>query len=139
MVNLDGAQDVYVKKYLPRLAYSVTPVEVPGESEVTLCDIDSPNGLIDFISIAVDTTLFEIALEIDGVEIYRLPLAELADSLGLEKGSSLFLGVSADKMTFYDQYPEPIGVQTNFKIKVKNLENKKQDALGFLVRHRVLE
>lgn len=130
-VNVEG--DIGVPRFRPRLYQNVVANEVGAGLEETIVNIDV-DGQIDLITVNLEGVKWEVILEVDSVEIYRIDLQDMRDLHKLVLSQYLIHTLSG--VEHYDNYPTPVDVITNFKIKVKNLDGGAKDVHAVLVKYR---
>jgi len=121
-------------RYRPRLYQDVVDNSVAAGATETIFSY-SGNGQYDFISLNLDKSKWEIILEIDSTEIYRLN-TDMVD--GRHKLTLPQDYIHIDKSNeFIEMYPTPVDFDTSMVLKVKNLETHAKYIRAVLVRYRI--
>jgi len=63
-------------KYAPRMHIDVAG-QVVGLTDVSIFSFSGSPGLLDFIAISSGNASYEVALKIDGIEVYRVSMSDL--------------------------------------------------------------
>ncbi|GAF98347.1 unnamed protein product, partial [marine sediment metagenome] len=76
-----------LQPFVPEFHYTVTPVALNTSTDVTL-QSETSIGKIDFLCVAGSNANFEVALEVDGIEVLRIPMDDLG-TLGLSNATNV--------------------------------------------------
>ncbi len=133
-IGVGGIANVNIPRFRPYLyQFSVDTIVNPNQ-EIIVFNFDG-NGQIDLISLNLENKKWEVILETDIEEVYRLNMEILRGKHNFPTDSSSYIFVD-DACKFTDVYSVPIDFTTNFKIKIKNFDTSSKKIRAVLIRYR---
>jgi hypothetical protein len=133
LADISSGASISTNRFLPKLYQDITDNSVSANTEETIFEFDG-DGQLDYISIVAEKKKWEIILEVDNIEIYRLNLEYVRDKHKLNEPTDYIHTDSSAE--FVDMYPTPVDFLSKLKIKVKNLDDSSKYIRAVLVRYR---
>ncbi len=135
-VNVNSGGGVALQRFTPVIDHSSSSVSLNTSTDTTLLTV-TDDGKIDFIAIAASNSTYEVAIEVDSTEIYRMTMGDLGSVHGLANATNVPLWVeTANKNFRLHANNEGIDFLTNFTVKAKATSGS--PTVEWLVMYRTL-
>jgi hypothetical protein len=104
-----------LQPFLPDFHYSTADTALNTSTDTILFE-ETAIGKIDFIAIAGSNSSFEVAIEIDGIEVLRISMSDLGSDLGLANATNVPIWVETANKNFRYSPKQGVDFTSSFKL-----------------------
>jgi hypothetical protein len=107
-----------LQPFLPDFHYSIAGTALNTSTDTVLYT-ESGTGKIDFICVAGSNSNFEIAIDVDGTEVLRIPMSDLA-TLGLSNATNVPIWAETANKNFRYSPKQGVDFTTEYTLSAKS-------------------
>ena len=131
-----GSSPLALSAFIPKIDFDVSGTSLNTSTDTTLFTFTG-QGKIDFIAIAGSLSSYEVIIDIDGVEIFRIKMSELGSTLGLGNATNVPIWAETANKNFRLHSQSGDDFITSFTIKAKAITGS--PSLNWLVKYREID